>query len=442
MDDPTTTTQRHEVTKAQRTDSLSAFVLWCLGGKSYRGVRDSLWFLCLVAALIWIASPAFAQTAPKGYVSVFVDHLPNRDATELRARGFAEGKVDAGPHVRLTASGFVEGLLADRHGRVTDAIAEPQDLQITVHARRFDIAAGLGRVVWGRLDELQPTDVINPIDASRFFFEGRSEARLAVPLLRGTFYAGDKASIETVYVPFFRRGRFDRLAEPSSPFNLVPSDAAFSDLNPGRDAGNAQGGARVNVTSGRVDWSISAYRGFRPFGIVSSVTEPPGLARIYPRFTMIGGDFETVSGPWVIRGEAAAFPRDAFQAPDRPLALAGRSFDAGAAVDRKAGDYRISGQILVHREEHAGATDSPGRTDTSIVLSADRTFARERYQARLFGVYNPGSGSGFARGIASASLRDQVALEGSIGWFAGSGSDTISRFADSDFIYVRLKYFF
>jgi hypothetical protein len=389
-----------------------------------------------------MVSPALAQTAPKGYVSVFVDHLPDRDATELRARGFAEGKVDAGPHLRLTASGFVEGLLADRSGRVTDAIAEPQDLLATIHASRFDVAVGLGRVVWGRLDELQPTDVINPIDVSRFFFEGRTEARLAVPLVHATFYASDKASVEGVYVPVFRRGRFDRLDERSSPFNLAPAEVPFADQTPARRAGNGQGGARMNVTSGRVDWSISAYRGFRPFGIFTSAAPPQGLARIYPRFTMIGGDFETVSGPWVVRGEVAAFPWDVFQAPDRPLAVAGRSFDAGAAVDRKAGDYRISGQILVHQEKHRAATDSPGRTDVSLIVSADRSFARQKYQGRLFGVYNPGNRSGFARGIASASLRDDVALEGSIGWFAGSGLDTISRFADSDFVYVRLKYFF
>jgi hypothetical protein len=38
-------------------------------------------------------------------------------------------------------------------------------------------------------------------------------------------------------------------------------------------------------------------------------------------------------------------------------------------------------------------------------------------------------------------LRDNV-RSSSIGWFAGSGPDTISRFADSDFFHLRLKYYF
>jgi hypothetical protein len=396
------------------------------------------------AALALAAVRVEAQARPTGYVSAFLDHLPNRDATELRTRVFVQEKADAGPHLRLTASGFVEGLLADRGGTTTDVVAEPQDLQVELRGRRLSLAAGMGRVVWGRLDELQPTDVVNPLDVSRFFFEGRSEGRLSVPLVQARFYAGDKASIEAVYVPWFRRGRFDRLAEPSSPFNVAPL-LPYVDRSPPRTASNGQGGARVNLTSGRVDWSISAHRGHRPFGLYSAAG-PIELARVYPRFTMVGGDMETVSGAWVLRAEAAAFVRDAFQAVDAPLVRTGRSYDAGGGVDRKAGDYRVSGQVLIHREEYDVAPAMPGlphaRTDVSLIASADRSFARQRYESRLFGVYNPNSGVGFVRGILTATLKDNVALEGSLGWFGGHGSDAIGRFSDSDFGYVRLKCFF
>ena len=91
----------------------------------------------------------------------------------------------------------------------------------------------------------------------------------------------------------------------------------------------------------------------------------------------------------------------------------------------------------MHRETYEPAFELPGRTDVSLIVSADRAFSRQKYQGRLFGVYNPTSDSGFVRGIATATLRDNVALEGSLGWFAGSGLDTIGRFADSDFVYVR-----
>jgi hypothetical protein len=77
----------------------------------------------------------------------------------------------------------------------------------------------------------------------------------------------------------------------------------------------------------------------------------------------------------------------------------------------------------------------------SLIVSADRNFVRDRYQVRAFSVFNPAEDSAFVRAIALARLGDRVALEGSAGWLAGDGRDTIGRFADSDFAYLRLKYY-
>ena len=208
---------------------------------------------------------------------------------------------------------------------------------------------------------------------------------------------------------------------------------------------NGQGGVRINATTSRVDWSISAYRGFEPFAIYSAGPVAAGRATIlgsHPRFTMLGTDFETVRGLWGIRGEAAVFVEDTFQSPDL-VAVEGASLDAGVGVDRRAGSYRLSGTVLVHREtydEPVAGDDS--RTDLSLVFAADRTFARERYRLRAFTVANLTEGSGFARVIAAAELRTNVALEGSTGWFVGRGADLVGRFFDRDFAYVRLKYLF
>ena len=212
-----------------------------------------------------------------------------------------------------------------------------------------------------------------------------------------------------------------------------------------------------------MDWSVSAFHGFESFGLytlegVQTIPpvlppfrppDPPPVAVVYPRFTMIGADFEAVRGKWGLRGEVAAFVDDNFQSPDLRV-VAGRSFDGGVGVDRRAGDYTLSGTVLVHSESYdsplaaagVGRDAIDGRTDVSLVVSADRTFARERYRLRGFGVYNATEASGFLRGIAMASLRDNVALEASLGWFAGAGRDLVGRFSDSDFAYVRFKYFF
>lgn len=429
------------------------------------------------AALMASAPAARAQSAPDGYISLFGDYFPNQyDTTELRARVFVEQIIDPSPRIVITASGFAEGLLARRPvfeaapstttEAVTDGIARVQDLNVQITRGRTDVLLGYARIAWGKLDEIQPSDVINPLDVSRFFFEGRNEARLPTLLARARIHVSDDLTVEGVYVPDFRRGRFDQLEEATSPFNLpltvaqdpvaclaigCPQPAAIDDRQPPFTASHAQGGARVSLTTGRVDWSVSAFRGFESFGMYTAdripdvQPAPLAIARVYPRFTMISGDFEAVRGAWGLRGEVAAFVDDNFQSPDL-RAITGTSIEAGVGVDRRAGDYTVSGTVLVHSESYDTALSlrdaSNGRSDVSFVASADRTFARERYRLRAFGVYNATEASGFVRAIAIASLEDNLALEGSIGWFAGDGRDLVGRFGNSDFLYLRVKYHF
>jgi len=424
------------------------------------------------------AAPARAQSLPSGYVSLFADAFPNRDDTvELRSRLFVEKTLEPSPSIRLTLSGFAEGLVARRPvagtGREveteTGGILRVHDANIQIVGKQIDLLAGYARVTWGKLDEIQPTDVINPLDVSRFFFEGRSEARLPVLLVRGRIDLLDSVRFEGVYVPDFRRGRFDQLAEPSSPFNITTNVGAdlvaclatgcstlpltVVERQPAFTWRNAQGGARFSATTRRVDWSVSAYRGFESFGFFTLGATPPPVATLaspvivleYPRFTMLGADFEAVRGEWGVRGELAAFVDDSFQSPDFRI-VSGSSIDAGIGVDPRAGDYTLSGTVLFHSEFYdtplAVADPQNGRSDVSVVVSADRTFARERYRFRGFGVYNATESSGFVRGIGLANLRDNLALEASIGWFAGDGRDLVGRFGDSDFVYLRVKYYF
>ncbi|HEY7499744.1 MAG TPA: DUF1302 family protein [Vicinamibacterales bacterium] len=410
--------------------------------------------------LLLTAYSAAAQT-PTGYVSLFGDYFPNRrDAAELRGRIFVEEKLEPSTRIAINLAGFAEGLLARRATigeprSVTDAIVRIQEASVALSGRRADLLAGFARVTWGKLDEIQPTDVINPLDVSRFFFEGRSEARLPVLLVRGRFHVNDDAAIEGVYVPDFRSGRFDRLDEPSSPFNLPLAIAGTpfvvdqrDDRKPAFTARNAQGGARLSATSGTVDWSVSAYRGFESFGLyeIDPASVPPlTIARVHPRFTMIGGDVEAVRGQWGLRGEVAVFVDDNFQSSDARV-VRGSSIDAGAGVDRRAAGATWSGTVLFHAESYerplSAVNSDTERKDLTFVGSFDRTFSRERYRLRGFAVYNANEGSAFLRTIAMASLRDNVALEGSIGWFAGDGRDLVGRFGDSDFVYARLKYYF
>lgn len=410
-------------------------------------MRAAFVLLLLAAGTV----PVSAQV--DGHVSVLVDVLPDIDPAagsqhmaEFRARVFAERRDELGEHLRITLSGYADGLVADRSatgGTTTtrDAVVRPSDLFVDVVAERFDVRLGLSRIVWGRLDEFQPTDVVNPIDLTRFVLEGRAEARLPVALVRGRAFLPGTSTLEAIVVPAFRAGRFDQLEERTSPFDLIAAGRVpVVRDEPGFGAASLQGGVRFTSTVRRVDWGVSAYRGLRTFPTVTLDAPAFTLRETFPRFTMVGGEFETVRGAWGIRGELAAFVDDELQAPQPPRGVPGRSADGGIGVDRRAGEYRVAANVLWSWKDAdaIGVSDN----DLSIVVAADRSFARETRTLRLFGVYDPGDDTAFARVIAAVSLRDNTWVEASGGLFTGSSDDTIGLMTRRDFVYARLKVYF
>ena len=405
----------------------------------------------LVALVVVVlATPAFAQgDLVNGHVSFLLDALPDPDArpgrqtvTEVRARLFAERRDDFGTHLRVVLSGHVDGLLVRNGVRSEtshDAIARPLDLYAELTWPRAEVRVGASRIVWGRLDEFQPTDVVNPIDLSKFLLEGRSEARLSVGLVRGRVFLPGSTTLDLIAVPGFRPGRFDQLDEPSSPFNLsVVPPALVERRSPAFGAASLQGGARLSTTTGRVDWGATVYRGLRSFPTLT--LEPSAVVETFPRFTMLGGDFETVRGAWGVRGEAAFFVDDQLQSVQLARGVEGQSIEAGVGVDRRAGSYRLAGNVLVGRRtaDEGGLEES----DVTLVVAADRSFARETRTLRLFAVYDPTDGTTFARCIGAISLRDDVWLEASGGLLTGTSTTTIGRLSRRDFVYARLKVYF
>jgi len=424
----------------------------------------------LAAALLTLSLAPPAQPASTGVdlggeLTLLIDGLPRQDALEMRPELVLEASIDLGRGVRARGDVAVSALASRRYGSSrTDLVVRPRDTWIEVAGSRAELRAGYGQLTWGRLDEIQPIDVINPLDASRFLLEGRSVARLPVAFARGRVFLSDDVVLEGVLVPWFRRGRFDELDENESPFNLTrvvgtpagteaigaTTGRGLTHAEPGRRWANVSGGGRVSATVGRVDVSVVAYRGFDAFGpivfepalpLAGPLAIPGRLVERHERFTMIGGDFETVRGAWGWRGELAAFVRKRLAAASRPGLVDGHVVEAGIGVDRRASGFRLYGAVFGRREWSA-EDPAVNRADTSLMGSVERTLARDRYTVRVFGLVNPADGSGFLRGLVSWRIEDNVVLDASAGTFLGTGDDTISRFDDRDFVFARLRYYF
>ncbi len=403
------------------------------------------------------ASPQQALSID-GHVSLSSDILPAQSTSEFRPQLMIDVRGGLGGTMfRYRVQSLFEALVANRESAANGAIARVRDVWIEAAGGRGDLRVGYGRLVWGRLDEIQPTDVINPLDVSRFLLDGRAEARLPVAFVRGRLFAREGLTIEGVLAPVFARGRFDELEESSSPFNLLrdvrlplfPDTAlGLRQIEPDRSASNMSGGARVSTTVGRLDVAASVYRGHESFGLITVEPDPVAapdqlvpvtLVERYPRFTMVGADFETVRGDWALRGEAGFFVDKRLLDSTRTTTIPARALDAGVGFDRRSGDYRVFGSVIVHRE-WSSRDALIERTDVNLVASIDRQLARDRYFVRGFVVVNPGDGSAFIRALFVWKLRDDLSVEGSAAGFAGTSDDTLGRFADRDFLLLRIRY--
>jgi hypothetical protein len=386
--------------------------------------------LNIVGALCVLAAAAAAEAQPaatlSGYTSIRFDAVPDAPgastlpagAVELRGRVFLDGRVTFGERLAVRAAAWAEGLAGERNGTARRAaVVQPHEITLTWSTRAVELTAGAGQVVWGRLDEFQPTDVVNPIDVTRFFLEGRAEARRAVGLARARVFLPGGATLDGVYVPVFRAATFDMLGDATSPFALAPRQVCVpggclpvvtSALRPPVRAGNAQGGAWLSATTGRVDWALMAWRGFEavPLYVAGGPLVPGARAlavdAVHPRTTVVGGDVETVRGAWGLRGEVAWHRRGHAQAAiASPHSRAFR--EGGVGVDRGPAIPASATVLGVARRARAG--DGIGdRHDLQLVTSVDRSFVRETRRLRVFGVYNPGDRA-FVRGVGGVSVR-------------------------------------
>ena len=167
---------------------------------------------------------------------------------------------------------------------------------------------------------------------------------------------------------FFRRGRFDQLDEPTSPFNLEQAlgrdqvaclaigcpavlPVEITRHEPAATLNNGQGGLRFNTTSGKVDWSVAAYRGLEPFGLATAGTpaaDAGGRAGEYYVSAIHDAwwglrNRSRASGAFAAKWLLSS--RTTFRA--RFVLFPAHRLMQGLGVDRQAGAYRISGTALL-----------------------------------------------------------------------------------------------
>jgi hypothetical protein len=346
-----------------------------------------------------------------------------------------------------------------------------------------EVKIGYSKVFWGKLDQLTPTDIVNPLDISKLFLEAeRKEAKLAVPLLMISPYFGKQSRLDLILVPFFEEGTYDELNEKSSPFSIEKFPPPLEKLPveeelPSKNLNNMEYGGRFSSTFREIDWSVYYFRGFcdlpmyklnyRFNPILNEFIPDTMIQAEYFKYNMFGYDFELVKGKWGIRGEGAFFTDQGFQKKGILDYTRGNSFMGGFGLDRSFGDNYLNFSVL-YRKIFVDDDIEEKKDEITLLGNIERKFSYETKVIKLFSIYNTMSNSIFLKGTFSIMTRviklfsiyntmsNSIFLKGtlsvnllenlwvdlSIGIFEGKEEDTLAKLKDSDFFYIKCKYNF
>ncbi|MEO0438406.1 MAG: AMIN domain-containing protein [Pseudomonadota bacterium] len=255
---------------------------------------------------------------------------------------FEPGAMDPSDNFGLNA--HLQGLVA-LNGRLTDQIEAKVTARIDAQFQRgslpelswtkadydeswlrfkggaWTVTAGAQKILWGNSDEFAPTDRLSTRDFTRLILddlEYRRRANLALRLE----WLRESSKLDLVVLPHFREAELPDEDSIWYPINRQTGEIAGLPLSQLQQAalsgarlrrgieGSAGFAARYTVTTPRWDGSLTLQRVHNPEPYFALEEEPSQLTpaylrTVYPRTTVLGGDWSTAIGSLTIRAEAA-----------------------------------------------------------------------------------------------------------------------------------------
>ncbi len=463
-------------------------------------------FRCLLLAA------AVLFTAPAAYPAEWSGELA------AAARGFADygnpadGEVEARPRTRLELRESSEkadlvirllfdGRLRDDGSPDDEAAALPEKLVDEAYVRaylgRFDLEAGLMKIVWGKGDDLHVVDVLNPTDYADFVNTAYLERRKAELLFRLVGRLGDSSGLELVYGPRFtpdaipREGRWtpaDVLtlqAAVASRASALAADLAALYESGGMDTTAAAALAAAeaerllsdplseNVPSSIADgtfgarWTLSA--GGWDLGLLYAYTfhripsvdlngfllDPSRkIILTYDRLHVFGAEAAAVLAGFNLRAEAAYCLTGDTDGTDPRVRNNQAGFVAGFDRDILAGKLNLNVQVRGLAtlnpggiEDNGFAADTEYRedgvyTETLAAVRLSGSFMRDRLKPETSLVVGLEHGDLRLEPELVYKPSDDLELGARFVLFAGDRDGTFGRFRDNDFgeVFVSFRF--
>jgi hypothetical protein len=174
---------------------------------------------------------------------------------------------------------------------------------------------GAQTIVWGRVDEIAPSDRVSRVDLGRFVLDPLAERRLPQLALRWEQTLGNM-KLDAVGLPVFRGARLPDVSSVWSPVNQTtgeligiapsPALAALVKAATVNEDHEGSGGLALRLTrtgTPPFDFGLTLARSRQTLPYYRADPAGPSLTAVYPYNTFAGGDVEFATGGLTWRSE-------------------------------------------------------------------------------------------------------------------------------------------
>jgi hypothetical protein len=251
----------------------------------------------------------------------------------------------------------VDGYSQDGNPSWHDVDLDYGDNWIRYSGDNTRITVGTQTVIWGRIDEIPPSDRLSTIDGNRLNLDDLQDRRRSRPAMRVEAFGAD-SKLDFIYMPTFREAELADVKSIWYPIDRargkvlgieVPAVMALTMgtariIDDAPDTDNAVG-LRFSSNYEGIEYALTAQHGRQtmPYFTYSVVPVPTFTAQ-YPRSTALGGDFafENEGANWAVGMEF--YPGDADIRVN--LQLAGNHLFEDNLLERE-NIYNVNGSIEI-----------------------------------------------------------------------------------------------
>ena len=306
-------------------------------------------------------------------------------------------------------------------------------------------------IAWGKADEINPTDILNPQDLSNFL-EDKIDRKIGLFTVKADwlFYGFE---LQTIWKPEYEMMKF---ADQDSHWGLMPSNARlmvvpnYSNLN----LDQTDWAVKLSKSFGMYDFSLSYANALEFIPTPHYVPDTTGSASFLPadilRSDMIGLDFAGSIATVGLWGEAGYFITDDVDGDNALVKNPYVQFVLGS-------DYTFPHSIKInvqYFQEYITQIDNDYEEKSeealfsklgimiplkqAVTTRIGKAFGPgEAHAVEIFGIYDLKDEGYMVGPKLTLSPQDAVKFEFGAGIFGGKKAALFGRFKDNDVVYVK-----